>query len=143
MKKKSIPLRKYVLELSETQAQAMVAALESFTRLGMGQYSAAMELSIPFTKFPGYNRELEACYRQIKSIIHGLTGSEYYSISSSELPESVKVAHDIFQVVRHRLAWDRNPEGGFTVDFSPPLKVSKEILPILKEIKNDDPKNKL
>jgi hypothetical protein len=139
MKNKKDPVKRYTLEITETQAQAMTTALEAFTRLGMGQYSAAVELSIPFSKFPGYNEELEACYRCIKRIIHGIEDNGSYSITSRELHESVHVAHDIYQVIRHKLAWDRRPEGGSTVDFSPPLKTSLEALPKMEQ--KHDPEN--
>lgn len=33
-----------------------------------------------------------------------------------------------YQVQRHRLSWDRYPEGGWTVNFDEPYKVGKEPL---------------
>ena len=131
VKRKKPGKKKYTLEITETQAQAMAAALEAFTRLGMGQYSYAVDLSVSASKLPGYNPKLEELYREIKNIIHGIDG--YYSITSRELPETVHVAHDIYQVIRYKLALDKKPEGGSTVDFSPPLKTSMEDLPKMEQ----------
>ena len=44
-----------------------------------------------------------------------------------------RIAWDIQQVIRHRIAWDRNPKGNITVDFDSPLKTSDEQLPIIEE----------
>lgn len=41
---------------------------------------------------------------------------------------------DIYQVARHRLAWDRKPEGGFTVAFDEPFQTSQYPLPIIQRL---------
>lgn len=54
-----------------------------------------------------------------------------------ERPEDALIAHDIHDVIRHQLAWDRNPEGGFTVDFDKPYQESKEALPVFKRVQGN------
>ena len=49
--------------------------------------------------------------------------------------DSFRVAWDLQQVIRYRLAWDRNPEGGIQVIFDEPLKSSQEPLACIKKQK--------
>jgi hypothetical protein len=51
--------------------------------------------------------------------------SGHHGIRSDKIPDSARVAFDLYQVIRHRLAWDRKPEGGFQVYFDQPLLTSE------------------
>ena len=44
---------------------------------------------------------------------------------------------DIYQVARHRLAWDRKPEGDpFSVAFDEPFQTSQYPLPIIQDVED-------
>lgn len=128
--------KKYNLKLTEGQAQALVMGLESFMRLGIAQYNLAIEMALPGKLLPGYNKELEESFQTIKKNIYNIVPSMSLSLWDKEMvSETVRVAHDIYEVIRHKLAWDRHPEGGFTVDFNSPLKISDtENLPIITNL---------
>jgi hypothetical protein len=60
------------------------------------------------------------------------TSRAYNSPFNSKVPERYKTAWDLQQVIRHVLAWDANPEGGFGVNFHEPLKSGKHGLATMK-----------
>lgn len=115
---------KYVLELTENQASAMVAALEAFMRLGLTQFSNAIDIAMPASKLKGYDQEVEDSLNKVRKILFDLLPNQSYSICSNNVTEMVKIAHDIFEVIRHRLSHDKHPEGGSGVNFSDPFKTS-------------------
>jgi len=53
---------------------------------------------------------------------------------SEKIHDVFRIAWDLQQVIRHRLAWDRNPKGGIQVSFDDPLKSSREPLASIKRI---------
>lgn len=61
----------------------------------------------------------------------------YYSISSREISDNYRIAYDIQQVIRYRLAWDENPDGGFGFIYDKPIKYSNVELPVIEEISHE------
>jgi hypothetical protein len=51
----------------------------------------------------------------------------YHSISSPAIPDEARVLYGLHCVLRHRLAWDRHPEGGMQVTFDTPRQLSREV----------------
>lgn len=49
-------------------------------------------------------------------------------IYSSEVDESCKRSMDMFQVLRHTLAWNKEPLGGWSIVFDTPTQFSKSEL---------------
>jgi hypothetical protein len=62
----------------------------------------------------------------------GLPRNAYHGIFSDKIPDEARVAWDLHQVIRHRLSWDDQPEGGITVNFDTPMKYGKEELAIIE-----------
>ena len=54
--------------------------------------------------------------------------STFGSIHSKALDDDYRILFDLHRVIRHRLAWDRDPqpEGMRTVDYNTPLRTSKK-----------------
>jgi hypothetical protein len=125
--------KKFILELTENQANAIVLGLEAFMRLGIAQYSNAIELALPAHRMMGYNQIVEDACNLIKREILDISCNGSLSIcNKKEVSESVKIAHDIYEVMRNKISWDKYPQGGSGVNFSQPLQTSKEKLPIFK-----------
>ena len=91
--------RTYTLTLTERQAAELQEACELLARIKIGQIDNAVE------RLPGYydqqdwGRAHEAC-REIRRLANTL------------MPGAMKrredgIAWDLYQVIRHRLAWDR------------------------------------
>ena len=126
---------KITLEINEKQANTILKALDLYSRLQSGQIS---ELSCPFSspfkeKILESNSSIEKEIKNIKKkLFPELSLNESYGIFSKEIPEEAKIAYDILQVVRNKIAWTKTPHGGITVDFDTPLKSSKEDFPKVK-----------
>ncbi|WP_455233489.1 hypothetical protein [Geopseudomonas aromaticivorans] len=93
----------YTLTLSAQQAAVLQHAMEVYARLGMGQVDDALRcLPAPATvdicERAEVIREVE---RQLAPVMRGPDGR-----LPPTSPQS-KSAWDLYQVIRHRLAWDR------------------------------------
>jgi hypothetical protein len=128
---------KYTLELSRTQCQVLVSALDNFSRLGMGQFYTVVSEHIP-RNFRSINmQEVNDMCDKLKLAVHsGLDTNAYHGIHSGEISDYYRVAWDLHQVIRHRISWDEHPEGGMTVNFDTPMRSSeKEELAKIEQVK--------
>lgn len=125
--------------LKDFQARVLVSALDFFTRIGIGQIE---EISHGIYVF-GWNypnewmeqfNEVREILDEIKFNLIGMPPNASYGIHSPEIPDEIRMAYDIQQVIRHRLAWDQEPNGGITIDFDKPMQCSTVALPTIKEI---------
>ena len=127
-------MSKYNLTITEEQARTLISALDLYSRIGMGQFEEVeMIYRYDSRKSVNYDGEETVEYdgdkfrellKECKKLLgHHSNGS--YGIYSHQVPDSFRVAWDLKKVIRHRLAWDRRPEGGYTVDFEEPRQSSK------------------
>jgi hypothetical protein len=86
-----------------------------------------------FARREKLRRELEA----LEPSVTGQRANSWLSISAPQVHDDSKIAHDLAQVIAHRLAWDRAPHGGATVDFREPLPVGPEPLATMVQISDD------
>lgn len=125
---------RYQLTVSGEQADLINRALEFYERVGgLGQFEVAVE---PWL-FRCDANKLEAARRALDQVKLHLTGFGYgasYGIYSPEVPDEHRVAYDLQQVIRYRLAWDRTPEGGLGVWFSEPYQTSQVPLAKIEQI---------
>lgn len=137
-------MKRYQLTLNETQLNVLQHALDLYFRLGMGQVKEATDRMIPPLKDTGEwcNRRdaTEAVLIEARRMAMPELASDnsYYSIHSQEIDESNRVACDIHDVVRHRLAWDRFPKGNFGVAWDTPAHKSREPLPTIVRCVEDE-----
>lgn len=122
----------YQLFITESQAQILVDALDLYSRIGAGQLE---EIAHVLRINPGTQHEkvaaVEELAKEASNCWMGRAGG-HHGISSEKVHDAFRVAWDLQQVIRHRLAWDRNPKGGIQVNFDEPLKSSKEPLATIK-----------
>ena len=115
--------RKYRLTLSEDHLHAILKGTEFFERIAMGQFREILDVVDPRFKIPIKDREAAEQLFTIarRYLMPDLKhDNAYWSIHSKEIPDSARICYDFLQVVRHRLSWDRHPEGGWTVNFDTP-----------------------
>lgn len=116
------------LEISEKQADILVKALDTFGRIGMAQYKNAITDNL--SKFDYSMEDIIILCNKIKRVIYPeLDSNAYYGIA--QLEDKYKIAFEMYQTVRQKLSYYRNPEGGFSVNFDNPFKISEEPLPIV------------
>jgi len=114
---------KVTLELSEDQARIVQSALDLYTRLGLGQIEAIDR----FLNWETRN-EWEGLLNEVKTAGTGFPPNASMGIGHADLAERFKIAYETQCVLRNAQAWHENPEGGNTVDFYEPLKLSKHPL---------------
>lgn len=110
-------------------AQVVVEALDLYSRLGMGQWAeltdlARMGLLRDRTgQVPSIERiqESEAQIASARQTLMGFSDGASHSILSSKIAPAFLTAWSVQKAIRHRLAWDRNPQGGFGVHFDEPM----------------------
>lgn len=97
----------YVLTVSESQARVLSLACELAARIGIGQWREILEwLPIKHNLDEAERRTIDAILS--KHMVHGIDGwSQSLSINSPDTDEQARRAWDLYQVIRHRLAWDR------------------------------------
>lgn len=119
------------LTLSERQAAVVQAALDLYARVHMGQFDAVLS---PFRGVDGvkYQEARSALAAARQQVYPGLAAGSYYSIRDGRIAESARVAWDVQQVLRHAVAWAKQPGGGFGVQFDAPWKSADEPLATVK-----------
>jgi hypothetical protein len=131
----------YHLHLNEAQARAISHACEVLARLGMGQLRDALEC-LPLKEYApdGFFDDIEGIAHILNkhtTLHHG--PGRYHGISSAETSPESKTAWDVYQVIRHRLAWDaaqakghpgegEAPPPAWSVIYDQPHKTSAEPL---------------
>lgn len=125
--------QKYVLTVDEDHLSVMEAALNLYFRIGMGQFDEIMMMPDFFGK---NSDEVRVLFRQLHYKLKGMDPNSFHSIRSHAIDDRYRTACDIHDVIRHRLSWDRNPEGGSGVNFRSPEMVNGKV-PLIEMVKKD------
>lgn len=136
VKKATVKSRQYYLLLNEAQANILVRALDAYSRVAMGQIRQVADTWIGRVSGEDADERLSrvrACLEEAERLLTGMPRGASLGMLSPDLPDEYRAAYDLQQVVRHRLAWDRQPEGGITVDFDEPRQTSAEPLAQMQE----------
>lgn len=134
-KKKS--LTKYTIEVNEEQAKVISLALDIFSRMEGGQLEWVFSM-IPWK----YHEKLESVEPMLKELQLLLTGMQHGNLGIGNVSDSARIAFDLHQVIRHRLAWDREPQGRMSVSFDPPMKWGSQPLAKIEQL-NKNQNNKV
>lgn len=118
---------KYQLTLNERQLEVINKALDFYSRMAAGQFGELLSWFSGFNWVKSPDAEDRESLEWLKERLTGLRRNAYRSIVTC--PEPARIAYDIYQVIRNRLAWDRNPKGGIQVSYDDPHQVSAETLP--------------
>jgi len=132
-------MRKYQLELDEEQAKIIQRALDLYMRVGTGQIEHPVCDALTRAMFDVSTDQFCAARDELAIVSEKLTGYSSNAsrcIGSPDLPNEFKRACDIHDVIRHRIAWDRNPEGGIGVSFLGPFHWGEGDLPKIKKVEN-------
>lgn len=129
-------MRYYILTVTARQAEVLLHITELAAGLGIGRLRATASAPLPV-------RDLatrDALHRHLAALEPRVTGQgadSWLSISAPQVHDDSKIAHDLAQVIAHRLAWDRSPAGGAAVDFREPLPVGPEPLATMVQVSDD------
>ena len=108
--------RVYNITCTEDQAIAIVAGLELYWRLRIGQVHVLRE-ALPRPQAQDVSHD---AFEAIKTqYFPGLAAGASNAINEAD---SVTVrCHDVWCVLRHAVSWARCPTGGITCNFDPPI----------------------
>lgn len=127
----------YTLTLSKEQAEVVSRATEFLARVQMGQLEDVYYQLLDGQKLKDLHRTQQQTVRQLLAdaalIITGHRGATL-GIHTEAVPDSARTAWDIYQVVRHVLAWERQPEGGIQVSFDEPRSVNNKPLATMEKV---------
>lgn len=129
---------KYVLEATREQMVVIKKALDLFSRIHMGQLCEAQYFG---RKRTAQEQEYLRKVLDAAKVIHtGMESNAYFGIHQREIPDEARVAWDIQQVIRHKLAWDSesgdNIKTWKNVDYNEPMRSSPEPLPTIEKKSN-------
>lgn len=123
--------KKYIIEMNEEQLVTVNTALEFYARMMIGQWQEIGTHCLDFA-------DDDYCEKKEK-LDEGL--AKLRPIAFPDLPADLSASHgvmavdkalsawEIYEVLRNRLAWTKNPEGGWSVDFQKPISFSgKELV---------------
>lgn len=128
---------KFQLTFTPEQARVLTQALDIYSRLGLGQFEKVLDVYDPDFKLTGpvrdeIRRALEVAKEEAGHPAHGSHG-----IHNPVVPDTFRVAFDLQQVVRHKLAWAETPMGSPLLRFDTPRQSSQLALPTIEII--DEP----
>ena len=122
-------MKKYNLEVNRDQLQTIKRALEFYSRIGMGQLNEVTSWEFNFKDLNDVDRRYtEDALGYIGELLTDLPRNAYRGIGHRDVPDSCTSAFDMYQVIRHHIAWEDHPEGGLFVQFDTPMKFSKQPL---------------
>ena len=143
----------YTLTITEKQARALMDACELLSRIQGGQIREAFDY-LPLKKdidWSVYHEIQDELTRRMPEILEdGIDGwSSSFGVGHPELPESHDIAWDLYQVIRHKLSWERAVDDGVIesensprkwtemmgVNYDPPMKWSNEPLAKMERVK--------
>ena len=139
----------YTITLTATQAATISHACEVLARLGMGQYTDALECLPTKELCPdGWHEDMQAIGHILSK--HAPIHNIHNHKREPRRTAMSNVAWDVYQVTRHRLAWDRARADGHTgdkpptwgVSFDAPLQTSPEPLPQMTAAEPDQTPSK-
>lgn len=106
----------------EKSGRYLIKILDTISRLNIGQFWIISEI-ITTNQFE-INHELKHQFDKIGSIMTNVPINGSWGIFHPEIHDDGRIAYDLLCVIRHKLAWDRKPNGDITVDFDRPWKTS-------------------
>lgn len=115
----------YVLKLNSEHAEVLQNALELWSRIHMGQIEEVAWPLQDMVHTVAYH-ELKDKLKECCPLVTGLPPNAYFSLTSEKVPETAKMAWEMYAEIRHRTSWDRMPEGGMTVNFDKPMSVTNK-----------------
>lgn len=119
--------RAYQLTLNEAQAKVLIRALDSFSRIHIGQLETAITqiLVAEYAQSEGLEGEFTRIRDKLMPSLAGVPLNGSHGIRNDQVSDEARIAWDLQKVIRHAVAWAEMPEGGFRVDFDKPVKSSE------------------
>lgn len=113
------------LRLSLDEARALQDAFELHVRIGIGQLDQIASMARFEFWGPGPDlgalEEADVLSRSLKRWLTHLSPNASFSIASPRTDRSLRLVWTMRKAITHRLAWDRQPEGSYLLDYDEPF----------------------
>ena len=124
-------MKLYKMIINESQLKTIQLALESYTRLGIGQLEVVLS-DLGFRQYEQFkdkvhefhSRETEEAISNIKFKLFDLSFKASHSISNNKVNEDFKVCYDLYNVIKDKIRAS-NIDGKLTIKSDNAHKVSK------------------
>jgi biotin operon repressor len=124
-----VPSTTVHLEMSEDTAARVFAALELYSRMGIGQFGELLGMARMgmFKRSNGDEitedqlDEAENHLINFKQALLGMPSNASFSVLSPHVSPVVKEVWSVSKSIRHRLAWDRTPAGQMGTHHDEPM----------------------
>ena len=117
---------KYTITVTSDQLKVLETATAVLARLGFGQLTSVLEhLPLNAKRLDSWNQDVGLIQRLVSQHIIDNTGGGN---------DSTRIAWDIHQVIRHRLAWDYALEKGYIQSLDSPRQ-----WPEMMQVHYDEP----
>ncbi|WP_274644658.1 hypothetical protein [Pseudomonas serbica] len=110
-----------VLTVTDKEAQILADALESYTRLSLGQVDEALDDFSYGTK-PGVSRQDSEVINEMR-LLAITTGGASFGITNSLLPDDARTGWMAKKVIDYHLAYKHRPEGGVGLRYDKPMRI--------------------
>ena len=113
----------YMIIATRPQVAKISNACNTMARLELAQFNALLDV-LPL-------KDNVNCWELLKQL---------EALFKPHLKDNLMLS-DYFpmhQAIRHRLSWDRHPEGGMTVNFDEPMKINDEPLILISNLKKKE-----
>ncbi len=130
MSKRGKKLNQYQITADEEHLAVIMTALDLYFRIGMGQFDRIRDVGKWWRKWDEHN--VGAYMDRAHELLTGLPKNAFHSIGSPRISDDFRQACEIYQMIRHRLSWDRNPKGGWTVNYDDPKSFRMTDRPLIE-----------
>ena len=122
--------KKYTITLNRPQLESLNMITEIYSRLCLGQMGELRNVRKDGILFSGVSDEIQS------RVFPFLSFGQSYGIQSEAIPDAARTSFDLYQVIRHFLAWENEPNTPQTrkwpeqvqVIYDDPMKCGKEPL---------------
>ena len=128
-----IPGDEYLLYMDKETAATVALACEFYARVKFGQFNEIQHLTVwpNGDNDPTFGDRLQACEEALnaakKAAYPELSGPGHsYGVGRFR---DADTAWNAYQAIRYMHAWHEHPEGGTTINFSPPRRFSDAPMP--------------
>ena len=123
------------LTLTHKHADVIMKALDFYSRILAGQFDELLWQKIPHDsdnksvlKAYATSQDIQDLLKELHKKITGLSSNSNWGITNEHLDKNAQTAYDIYCVIRHGVAWNKNPKGDCTsVSYDRPLHVNKKV----------------
>ena len=118
--------KNYNLQVTEKQLQVISTACELLSRIQGGQVRDVFD-HLPLRKdmdWGVYHENQDELTKRMPGILKdGIDGwSSSFGVGNQELPESQAISWDLYEVIRHKISWERAVEKGIVESEDSPRK---------------------